>query len=838
MMLGLGGASARAAVHYQRLKSFGFPDPGETPLAPLLQATDGAFYGTTYSGGAHNGGVVFRVNPDGTGYSVLHSFLIDGFDGFNPEAALVEASDGALYGTTYRGGTNAAGAVFRLNKDGTGYSVLYAFLNDGVDASYPHAGLVEGTNGALYGTTPSGGTNGFGTVFRLNKDGSSYHVVYSFGATSTDASNPEAPLIRGTDGVLYGTTASGGIYTNQNPSGAGTVFKLNQDGSGYLILLSFGATATDGQSPMAPLVEGSDGALYGTTAFGGPNTVTGTFGTVFRLTRDGSNYNPLFSFPPYTSERGPLPERGPWLIQGNDGSLYGTSYFGGSESNSLGTVFMLKTDGSSYTVLHNFLSGGTDGAGPLGGPVQATDGALYGTTTSGGTDGLGTVFKLNKDGSNYGLLRSFFQVGPDGENTYAGLVLGPDGALYGTTYAGGTNGSGTLFRHNPDGSAYTILHSFTGAQGSAPYGGLLLGSDGMLYGTTSSGGPAAGGTVFQITLDGTGYNILHNFSNGGGDGNFPVAAMTEGTDGFLYGTTLDGGTNGAGTVFKLAKDGSTYTILYSFLGSTNGDGSGPNGGLIEATNGALYGTTWFGGSNNYGTVFSLGRDGSGYHALHRFKSSPTDGGNPFAGLFQASDGTLYGTTENGGTNGGGGTLFKLNTDGTGYRTLYSFNGHFGRSPEASPIEGPDGALYGTTSGGGTNNLGTVFRLNKDGTAYTVLYNFTRRGGDGESPFSGLAVGSDGAFYGTTDGGGDIGVGTVFKIWPPETPDLISATNGPNGIYVSFAGVSGDLYQLLRSTNLTSWTLLTNDFMPSGGTYTFFDKAPPIPTGYYRAAWFP
>jgi uncharacterized repeat protein (TIGR03803 family) len=817
-----------AAVHYQRLKSFGFPDLGVDPRAPLISGTDGAFYGTTYLGGDNDAGVVFRVGKDGTGYSVLHSFPRNSIDGQNPQAGLVEGSDGALYGTTQYGGAYNAGVVFRVNKDGTGYGVLYRF-GGGADGANPQSGLVEAGSGALYGTTPSGGDYGWGTVFRLNKDSTGYGVLHTFGGSATDGQQPRASLIRGSDGVLYGTTAFGGAYTNLFGEGAGTVFKLNPDGTGYTVLYNFGNGAADGAAPSAALVEGTDAALYGTTSSGGGYG----FGTVFRSSRDGSNYTTLASFPPLGLGDGPSA----WLVQGSNGALYGTRPFGGSSSNAVGSVFKLNTDGSGYSVLHDFIPGGTDGTQPAAALVEGSDGALYGTTQYGGADGSGTLFSLNKDGSIYNQLRSFRRVGPDSQGTYAGLVQGPDGAFYGTTYRGGTNGSGTVFKLNGDGSSYRIVQSFDGGQGASPYGGLLVGSDGILYGTASGGGPEGGGTVFKLSTDGTGYSLLHGFSYVGGEGNFPVTALIEGSDGALYGTTLGGGTNNAGTVFKLGKDGGSYGVLYSFLG-TNGDGQGPNCVLLEATNGALYGTTWLGGSNNAGTVFRLERDGTGYAVLHRFRITPGDGLNPFAGLVQGSDGALYGTTESGGTNGGAGTVFKLNPDGSGYRVIHSFNGRNGRSPEASLTEGWDGALYGTTSGGGSNNLGTVFRLNKDGTAYTVLYDFPNNGADGQSPFSNLVLGTDGAFYGTTDAGGEFGWGTVFKVWPPETPDLISATNGPAGIYVSLAGVSGSLYQVLRSPDLINWSVLTNVFMPSGGIYTHIDKAPPFPSGYYLAAWLP
>jgi uncharacterized repeat protein (TIGR03803 family) len=212
---------------------------------------------------------------------------------------------------------------------------------------------------------------------------------------------------------------------------------------------------------------------------------------------------------------------------------------------------------------------------------------------------------------------------------------------------------------------------------------------------------------------------------------------------------------------------------------------------------------------------------------------------------EGSDGALYGTTHAGGAYGVG-TAFKLNKDGSDFNVLHSFstNGGDGQFPSAAVVEGSDGALYGTTSAGGANtnqygdSFGTVFKLNKDGNGYAILHNFGASGADGQNPFTGLVQGSDGAFYGTTFGGGYSGFGTAFKIWPPETPDMIGVTMATNSVQVSFAGEGGYRYQVLRSTNLTNWTVLATVTMPAGGIYTNVDNAPPTPTAYYRAVWTP
>jgi uncharacterized repeat protein (TIGR03803 family) len=289
--------AALAQFQYQRLESFGTLEQTGAHPNRLVEASDGALYGTTSDGGTNGAGTVFKLQRDGSGFTILHRFL-EGYG--NALAALIEASDGALYGTTSEGGTNFDGTVFKLQRDGSGYTVLHSFSQAGGDAAWPLAALVEGSDGALYGTTVGGGTNacgtdGCGTVFKLNKDGSSYMVLRNFGGDAFDGANPTAALVEGSDGMLYGTTRFGGI-TNGNAQfggGNGTVFKLNKDGNGYVVLRNFIGGIGDGLHPSEDLLQGSDGALYGTTAYGGADGIGS--GTVFKLNKDGGGYAVLFS---------------------------------------------------------------------------------------------------------------------------------------------------------------------------------------------------------------------------------------------------------------------------------------------------------------------------------------------------------------------------------------------------------------------------------------------------------------------------------------------------------------------------------------------------------------
>ncbi len=346
--------TARAQAPYAVLHSFAEP---ASPWAPLVSGSDGSFYGTTLRGGISSNGTVFKLAADGTGFTTLRSFT--GSDGAYPRAGLIQGSDGSLYGTTARGGSSGRGTIFKIAPDGTGFATLHIFT--GLDGDSPHAELVQGPDGALYGTTNDGGTLGWGTIFKINADGTGFSTLHTF--TLDDGARPEAALVQGTDGAFYGTTDGGGSWWY------GTVFKLDADGTGFTSLYSF--TGSEGMDVSAPLVQGSDGAFYGTTS---QSDYPG-YGTVYKLGADGTGFTTLRFF---NGLDGAFPRRA-GLIQGSDGAFYGTTMEGGALN--LGTVFKLAADGTGFTTLHSF--DGADGSYPAAGLVQGPDGALLGTTIGG-----------------------------------------------------------------------------------------------------------------------------------------------------------------------------------------------------------------------------------------------------------------------------------------------------------------------------------------------------------------------------------------------------------------------------------------------------------------------
>jgi uncharacterized repeat protein (TIGR03803 family) len=346
-------------------------------------------------------------------------------------------------------------------------------------------------------------------------------------------------------------------------------------------------------------------------------------------------------------------------------------------------------------VIYTFDS--TNGSASFAGLNAWQDGNLYGTTTSGGTNGgYGTVFKVTTNGVLTSLV-SFNNT--NGADPQPGLTQGSDGNLYGTTVGGGTNGGfGTVFKVTTNG-LLTSLVSFAYTNGAFPYSGLTMGNDGSFYGTAFGNGGGYG-TVFRVTTNGV-LTTLVFFNNTNGAN--PHTGVTLGSDGNFYGTTAFGGTNnGYGTIFKMTTNG----VLTSLVSFDNTNGSYPRGTLILGNDGSFYGTTYFGGSNSLGTVFKVTTNGA-LTSLVSF--SGTNGANPAAKLKLGSDGNFYGMTYSGGSSNLG-TIFKMTANGV-LTTLASFNGTNGANPYSGLTSGSDGNLYGTTSGGGGNGTnGTVLKL--------------------------------------------------------------------------------------------------------------------------------
>lgn len=612
-------------------------------------------------------------------------------------------------------------------------------------------------------------------------EASDWRTLKSFGVIGAGTGgSPSTPLVRGPDGTLYGTTQG------QGPAIGGSIIKLDPV-SGTLTVLKFFPSSDQG-GPLGGLVV-SDDTIYGTRRFGS----TG-FGTIFRMKTDGSDFSVVRDF--QSSLEGGNPS-GELTLSGN--TLFGTTerfgerYTGQDEG---GTVFRVNTDGSGFQVLHSFA--GTpavpgDGANPRSG-VIFSEGTLFGTTPAGGQFGSGTLFRIQSDGSGFEVLRHFGQVFTDG-SAPAGPPALLDGILFGATSFGGSASAGTLYRIQPDGGNFSILHEFglSPEDGIGPLG-LVAAGDGPLFGVTTSGnGAAFFGTVFRIETNGLNFSTVATFDLAAGGGIQPLTGLTA-QGGTVFGTTGGGGAEGLGTVFKVDSTGGPVTTLASLRSFDLTGGSQPDPVLLE-WNGLLYGTVMAPASWH---LFRLTPDGTAFEILmtrtdHHprgpltaaagmfywmgFGSSPgaspdtlcrvnSDGSGftivselPLSGLpgrtaLTASGTVLYGSKPAPVTTSSEWQLFKINSDGSGFTVLRTFPAT--RAFGSLLVDGS--TVYGTTLG--TSAHGTVFRIGTGGGGFAQLKQF--RGADGSQPMGSLVLRGT-TLFGTTRNGGSAGAGVVYRI---------------------------------------------------------------------------
>ncbi len=757
--------------------------------SPLVQGRDGYLYGTAFEEGSDGDGSIFKCTTNGS-LSTLHSF--DYSDGALPYGGLCLAADNFFYGTTYFGGTYGDGTTFRISSSG-GFSTLTSF--DGVNGEVPAAGLVQVNGGYLYGTALEGGAYGYGTVYRMTNAGTlSTLAAFDF----TDGAYPSPVLVKGNDGSLYGTTEEGGTY------GAGTVFKITT--AGVLTDLYSFTDGNDGAFPIAGLVQGVDGDFYGVAEAGGTNGV----GTVFKITPEGV-ITTLYAFT--GGADGEYPVGG--LVQARDGNLYGTTEAGGTYG--FGTVFQISPTGFLNT-LAQFES--YNGANPAAAMIQATDGNLYGTTLQGGSGAEGTLFKIGLSGplqitgqpadasaSEGGT--AVFAVATSGGApvTYQwqqdGVALTDGGDFSGSRTATLTITNVDL----TDVAAYSVVVSNAFNSLVSDYATLAVVFSPPQITAQPVGQTCVTGATATFSVTATGdqpmtYQWQENGTNVMDGGN--VAGSATSTLTLTSVVPANTGTYSvvvSNAIFSVASAGASLTVipatglsaassqLRAFTGGV--DGAFPHAGLMQGKDGNLYGTCASGGSHYYGNVFRAYLSG-GLVNVFSF-SDGNDGASPYARLVQASTGYFYGTTTAGGTNSYG-TVFRM-TLGGAVAGIYSFgDGTDGAEPETGLAVGTDGDLYGVSTYGGADSYGSVYRVTPAG-AVTALYAFTG-GTDGAYPLSDLVRGKDGYYYGTTAEGGAGGYGTVFRISSNGTFTNLASFTYANGSLPEagvIQGADGNLY---------------------------------------------
>lgn len=412
----------------------------------------------------------------------------------------------------------------------------------------------------------------------------------------------------------------------------------------------------------------------------------------------------------------------------------------------------------------------------------------------------------------------------DGQYPQTTLVPGTNGSFYGATSYGGTYGHGTIFQITTNGIFIPVV-SFADTNGSRPFGRLFSVS-GVLYGTTAHGGPFDHGIVFYLSASNTIVPQL-GFTNSNPEGSLPMAGLTADTNAVLFGASGTSGAFGYGNIFRFNSGDTQPTIVHSF---NSDNGAYPWGTLLLNTNGWLYGTTLNGGSNNVGTLFKVSSAGE---FTNFFSFATTNGATPWSGLIQVKNGALYGTTSLGGA-GNYGTIFRVTTNEL-VEMVAEFAYTNGAKPLAELTEGADGSLYGVTMEGGANGKGTIFKVTTNG-ALVSLFSFNS--GNGSEPYAGMAFGSDGHLYGTTQGGGNGAAGTSFRfILNPPAPVIQSVTATNSDVFVQWSAVAGGEYRLQYKTNLDQPGWINLGFAPITATNSLVitsDSAPSDMQRFYRA----
>ena len=610
--------------------------PGSVPHG-LLAHPDGNFYGVAQAGGTGGLGTVFKMTTAGTITTLVNFTGNTGLRRGSEPIGPLAVSGNHLYGVTRTGGSAAGlGAIFEVDTGGT-WRLLGSFT--GPNGSRPAGGLLWNTDGALYGTTEFGGTNGFGVLFRMTAAAQPVHtVLWNF--SDATGSQPAGSLARDASGTLYGTTANGGA------SGLGAIYKITTGGIRTLLASFSGEIGThQGSAMRGGLVIGQDGSFYGVAGSGGP----GNLGMAFKITSTGT----FSGLSPLSLANGWMPSGAPVPFGGD--SLIFPVAAGGTAGG--GNLMSVSTNGTVNVLA---ALGGTLGATPDG-AMKAAGSTFYGVTARGGASARGTMFRYS---AALGASLAATYTTSAGSLAEGPLAAGADGLHYGISREGGATSRGSIYKISAAGLR-TRLVSFTGLAGAAPgakaHGPLVHAADGNFYGLTEEGGASNTGVVFRLTAAGA-YSVVSAFGITGPRS--PKGGFVIGTNGLLFATTSLGGASDMGTLIAFSPDTGTWEVVGEFTGSAgNSSGEMPAGELLASSDGAIYGSTLLGGAADEGVVFRYSPL-IGLRKLAEFTgidgTTPgSAGGSDDAGLIFSGglafgpDSLLYGVAPSGGPQGGG-----------------------------------------------------------------------------------------------------------------------------------------------------------------------------------------
>ena len=573
----------------------------------LSLGNNGKLYSTTLMGGVNQNGVIFEYDVVNNIYT--HKFTFYPSNGKNPTGYFVLASNNKLYGMTKRGGANENGVLFEYDYVNNVYAKKADFSI--INANTPCGGMIEAPNGKLYGMTTNGGTNGLGVVFEY--DFVTNSLVKKIDLDQNNGSNPDASLIIAPNGKMYGVTAKGGL------NNGGVLFEYDYVNNLFVKKSDF-VTG----NPIGKLFSAANGFIYGTTVN------RSTFGSIFEY---DYNTNSLTDKIVMSMALGVAPMGN--LMAASNGLLYGMTNVGGAGMQNSGVLFEYDFINNSYNVKVVFNSSGA--RRPTAAPVLAANGKFYGLTQYGGLNNAGTIYEYDYVSNQY-VNKIDVNTVPM-FNDKGGLLHAGNGKLYGT--GRGSFSTGRIFEFDYINNTCIIKASFVDSLGRDLNGSMIEASNGLIYGIAEKGGLFDKGVIFEF--DPVSNVLTKKFDFDSTSGHTPTGTLIEATNGKLYGLTQYGGINNIGTVFEYDLAGNVYIKKYDFVEST---GSRPQGSLIEASNGKLYGMTVWGGDSAVGVIFE-------YDIVNNIYTKKVDltivnGSIPLGTLLEASNGKLYGVTSQGG----------------------------------------------------------------------------------------------------------------------------------------------------------------------------------------------
>jgi uncharacterized repeat protein (TIGR03803 family) len=754
----------------------------DSPTGTLEKGPDGNFWGTTINGGPAGGGVIYRVKPNGT-WETVYYFTRPGVQ--NPgkqPGGLANDGQGNLWGATYTGGDFGWGTFFKYNVASGVLTTVHHCRNLLPDRIInPSTQLTADGKGFMWGTTPGG------YIFKIQISTGILTLIAQFTGVSgaVKGSSPYARLERDGD-EMWGTTSLGGA------TDSGTVFKVNTSTGAFTSVAEFNRNPGTGSYPLARLQSDGAGFFWSVTPSGG----TDGQGVIFKLNKATGVITTVALF---TADRGALPGGRPnaGLVPDDQGILWGTAPDSGSLFGK-GVIFKVNPATGVATTVLAFPELDTNiiGRSPRGELSNMGGGFMMGVTLSSGTSlqngGPATIYKINTGSNAFTSLMRFVDAGTTnvGRTPYGDVVAGSDGSLWGTTLEGGRSSCGTIYKVNPVTGMRTTVVEFTGRTGSAlgnrPLMGLVPDDLGNFWGTTQMGGINDRGTLFKINQASGAITTVQQFGQTGWTHGIYATGLMKDAQGILWGTLSSNGTgSGFGGIYRVNPATNAVTGVLLFTGITGANkGSNPYGGLLDDGAGFLWGTTFSGGDSDFGTAFKLEKSTGKLTTLVSFTgiaSTTFPGAFPSGRLADDSAGFIWGTTS--GTNSinstSRGTVFKINKATGSFANVQSLNSlaiNFGTAPFGGLTPDGLGNLWGMTSSRGTDNVGTVFRVNAATGALDTMVQLDDALSGGSRFGSLYRHPADGHFYASGSTAGPTGGGGVFRVRLGPVPLTLAATN--------------------------------------------------------------